>query len=255
MFWFNALLFGVALGFFATWLWNEEYCGFAGCVTAATTVYGFVYFILGLLFLTHININTVKECMADSGCDIIYMFTGSQAMINSLPPEIQQFLGVQEKFCGASIVMCITLILMILLLCYKNEWVSFPCKRDYHDFSSYSYNTIQVPYKFKTFHSAYQALAISKSNPFIYVEKLKLIYRDGNKYYKLKFSYFDYLQYRLFLRRLRSEKTHKENKQEYKDALKRTMEFNEILQAKLKEEGRRPFEDLMQCQKKGNIEW
>ena len=257
MFWFNGLLFGVILGLLAAWLWYEdEHITLAGCTTVVSVIYGFGYFVSGILFLTHNNTNSIKQCMADSDCEIVYMFTRSQAMINSLSPEVQAYLGVEEKFCIESIIMCIILIIAIVFVILKINDVGYLFEDDYKSFNHPNYREIAIPYKFKIFKKVYESLSISKTNPFISINKHNLVYLDNTEYkrYRLQFSYIDYLKYRYFLHQLFNEKKTRDKKRKNKETLEQVLAFNNVLQAKLKEEGRRPFADLTECQKKGNVD-
>ena len=127
------------------------------------------------------------------------------------------------------------------------EWYIYPFKEDYQKFNSSSgWSVTLVPYKFKTFYAAYQVLSISESNPFTDMHECRLRYRDGSKYYSLQFSYFDYIKYRIFLKCINNEIKFYDKKKQNTEALERSLAFNNILQERLKKEGRRSFKDVAQ---------
>ena len=248
MFWFNLFLFGVLMWLVAAWLWNDDYEIIPGILSVGTTLYSLGYLICGLIFICHNNIDDLKECIETNNCGYMQSFTHNQAMINSLSPEVQEYFGVEEKFCIESILMCVVLIGAIVFVMLKINDVGYLFEDDYKSFNHPNYREIAIPYKFKIFKKVYESLSISKANPFISINKHNLVYLDNteNKRYSLQFSYIDYLRYRYFLRKLFNEKESIYQKRKNKETLEQVLAFNNALQEKLKEEGRRPFKDLME---------
>lgn len=248
MFWFNLFLFGVLMWLVAAWLWNEDYEIIPGILFVGTTLYSLGYLTCGLIFICHNNIDNLKECIETDNCGYMQLFTHNQAMINSLSSEVQEYFGVEEKFCLGSVIMLGILVGAIIFVILKLADVSYPFANDYKVFNQGDYRTIAIPYKFIIFKKVYESLSISKTNPFISVNKHNLVYVDDteNKRYSLQFSYIDYLRYRYFLRKLFNEKESIYQKRKNKETLEQVLAFNNALQEKLKEEGRRPFKDLVE---------
>lgn len=261
MFWWNLFLFGVLLWILTIWA-CDEVCDLDFFMVIITVIYSLGYCVAGALFLVTNDANYFNEhpsscntCLSlgeGQFCDsfrddlsLIQVFSSNQTMINSLSPEMQAYLGVEEHFSIMAIVVNIIIIAAIVFAFCKWQDIKFtyPFADDYKSFNQTTYRETAIPYKFKVFKSIYNSLIISKDNPFKIVEETHLRYTDDKTgaQYRIHFSYIDYLKYRNFLSGIEAAVKMREDTK----SIENVLAFNKAVKEKLKEEGRRPFKDLM----------
>lgn len=261
MFWWNLFLFGILLWILTIWAFDDYWdCDILVAVVAI--VYSIGYVIAGALFLSVNDVSSFIEhpsscntCLSlgegrfcedfNTNLDMVRAFSSSQAMINSFSPEMQAYLGVEEHFSIMAVVVNIIIVAAIVFAFCKWQDIKFtyPFADDYKSFNQTTYRETAIPYKFKVFKSIYNSLIISKDNPFKIVEETHLRYTDDKTgaQYRIHFSYIDYLKYRNFLSGIEAAVKMREDTK----SIENVLAFNKAVKEKLKEEGQRPFKDLM----------
>lgn len=115
--------------------------------------------------------------------------------------------------------------------------------------SRYTY----VKIKFKVFEELFNSFSITEMSPWYEIDARLLVLNTKsmpqldtqNRYYQITFSYLDYLRYLYFLSARENYKNAVAARNTATTIKKNTLDFCQDVQAMLKEEGKRPWKDLM----------